>query len=61
MTDDALKYRPCPNGHIAEQVIAAAEQCRRGWWCPVCNHWDPALYRERLIEKTTPQPEGKKP
>lgn len=53
MTDD-LSTTPCPNKHTAVDVIYAERMIRLGWWCPVCNWWQDAIRRERLVDK----PEG---
>ncbi len=50
MTD--LTQKPCPKcGEPAGQIINAAEQVRRGWWCTACGHFDDAVGRERIVEK----------
>lgn len=46
-----LATAPCPNGHTAVEVIHAAANVRRGWWCPVCGAWREAVWRERVLEK----------
>jgi len=56
MNDDELKYQPCPNGHWAEAVIHAERRMRRGYWCPTCNHWQSAIWRQCMVEKTKPTP-----
>jgi hypothetical protein len=50
MTDN-LKAIACPQcAGKAAQVIYAERRVRKGWYCPACRHFTPAVLRERRIE-----------
>ena len=38
-------------GHKATQVIYAERRVRKGWYCPACRHFTPAVLRERKIQE----------
>ena len=49
MTDD-LTTVPCSKcQQKAVEVIYAAERLRRGWYCPACRNFMPAIRRERIL------------
>ena len=44
--------KDCPKcGQPAKEVIHAEQQRRKGWYCPACQHFDPAIGRERLLDR----------
>ena len=46
-----MTTKPCPKcGHKAVEVINAGENVRKGWYCPHCKHFDPAIGRERVVD-----------
>ena len=45
-----LKTRPCEQcGAPAMEVIHAEKQIRKGWYCPLCQHFTRAIFRERVV------------
>jgi len=51
MTSTDLAVVPCPQClSPAAQVIYAAVNRRRGWYCPKCGHFKPAIGREHKVK-----------
>lgn len=49
MTENLVSIR-CPTcAHRAKEVIYAAKNTRRGWYCSNCGHFEPAVGREKLV------------
>lgn len=44
-----LSTKPCTCGHTMTEIVDYVEHVRKGWWCSVCNAWDDAIGRERVI------------
>jgi len=42
----------CPNCQkTATEVINAETQTRKGWYCEHCEHFEPAIGRERQVRE----------
>lgn len=60
MQTDDLSHKPCPNGHIAGEVIGFKERYpdremvpyRVCWYCPECKWIDQTIGREKFVEKS---------
>ena len=49
MTNDMTTIK-CPNcSSKATEIIYAAENKRRGWYCSNCQHFEPAILREKKV------------
>lgn len=49
---ETLEYIKCPAcGHQAQQAVYASQRLRRGWYCSKCRHFEPAIGRERKMDK----------
>ena len=49
MIDD-LKTITCPKcGEKAKEIIHAAENKRRGWYCESCHHFEKTILRETKV------------
>lgn len=48
-----LSHTVCPKCEgLIPEVIYAEKGIRRGWWCHRCKHFERAIWRESIIEKT---------
>ena len=47
---DDLRTITCPKcGNKAKEIIHAAENKRRGWYCESCKHYEIAILREKKV------------
>lgn len=56
-----MLHKDCPNcTQPMSEVLHAARNIRRGWYCAPCKVFERAMFRERVIEKSHATERGDK-